>query len=78
MLTAKVQCLSKEPVEDDDAAGAERAVLVNFGADADTAVNDWAVGTPHLTMSVKLAAQGAEAYVPSGLYTLTLAKAEAE
>jgi hypothetical protein len=76
MLTAKVQCTSKEPVE--GAEGEDDAVMVNFGAEDDATVNDWAVGMPHLTASVKLSVAAAEAYVTSGMYTLTLDKAAAE
>lgn len=74
MLTAKVQCMGKEPVEGED--GQAGAVVVSFGAHDDAAVNDWAVGTPHMSLSVQLSGQAAEAYAPSGMYTLTLAEAE--
>lgn len=76
MLTAKVQCLSKEPVEGEE--GAPGVVLVNFGADDDAAANEWAVGTPHLTLTLALSAERAGAYAASEMYTLTLAKVEAE
>jgi len=67
MITAKVRCTRKVELGEGD----NRSATVNFGPDYANGRNqEWALATPHLSLSMTLNGKAADLFEPRRAYTL--------
>lgn len=75
MVTAKVQCFTKE----ESGEGDQRQVVVTFGADySDGRNKEWSLYTPALSLSMTLKGAVADRFQKGGRYTLQFVEDQGE
>jgi hypothetical protein len=73
MVTAKVKCTSKA----ESGEGDSRQAVVGFQPDyADGRNKEWAMATPHLSLSMTLNGQAADLFEQGKAYTLQFVESE--